>query len=381
MLRKSALLLACGATVSGAAIVVASATATRRSRRLLRTLPPVASVAEIVQQDCAEDDSLDVSGVLWLEHINLVVGDRPKAEAFYVDLLGFTPDPSPSFHVNLGRQQLHLSVGQPQVIAGIVGLAVPSLLTVRQRLPAATAALSGTCFAVTDQGASLRITCPWGNIYALHSVTSSEPMPADEPPPEAPRLVRAQAGLDSGMGVSGLPGIRYIEFFVPTGTAPRIATFYEQVLGCRPRLAALTNDADVATTTNGRVSSGGGGQDCTAAVVPVGPSVHLVFSEHADVSADALRAMEGDHIAVYVTDWKECFERAQRLGLAWTNPRFVHLDTCDDFEQARGGRQFRFRYLVDVTDAGCGEKLLELEHETRALRHFQFFKPVHYEPK
>ena len=33
---------------------------------------------------------------------------------FYCALLGFTPDESSSFHVNLGRQQLHLSVGEPQ---------------------------------------------------------------------------------------------------------------------------------------------------------------------------------------------------------------------------------------------------------------------------
>lgn len=37
-------------------------------------------------------------------------GDRAQAVAFYVDFLGLHPDPSASFHVNLGAQQFHLSV-------------------------------------------------------------------------------------------------------------------------------------------------------------------------------------------------------------------------------------------------------------------------------
>ena len=59
-----------------------------------------------------DDTFLDVPGVAWMEHLNLIVGhgseDRGKAEAFYLDVMGMTPDKSGSFHVNLGRQQFHL---------------------------------------------------------------------------------------------------------------------------------------------------------------------------------------------------------------------------------------------------------------------------------
>ena len=68
-------------------------------------------------------------------------------------------------------------------------------------------------------------------------------------------------------------------------------------------------------------------------------------------------------------------------GLTWTNPRFVHLDTCDTWEQASASRQFRFLAICDPDqpqdDSGAAP-LLELEHETRACRHFQFMKPVEY---
>ena len=67
-------------------------------------------VMEAAEQDAA--NTLDVSGILWLEHINLVVGSRHLAERFYMDILGFTKDKSTSFHVNLGQQQFHLEHGK-----------------------------------------------------------------------------------------------------------------------------------------------------------------------------------------------------------------------------------------------------------------------------
>ena len=71
--------------------------------------------------------------------------------------------------------------------------------------------------------------------------------------------------------------------------------------------------------------------------------------------------------------WPSAPRRARRL--IWTNPRFAHLDTCDTWDEAVAGRQFRFK---DLVDPASGVKLLELEHETRSVRHFQFYKDVAY---
>ena len=54
--------------------------------------------------EAAEHDvstTLDVKGILWTEHINLVVGSKELAEYFYLNFLGFTRDAGKSFHVNL----------------------------------------------------------------------------------------------------------------------------------------------------------------------------------------------------------------------------------------------------------------------------------------
>ena len=123
--------------------------------------------------------------------------------------------------------------------------------------------------------------------------------------------------------------------------------------------------------------------DDASATVAVGPSVHLVFTEDgSEPLTDASEARqagpgggEGLHICVYISDFRGTFERMSARGLVWTNPRFKHLDTCDDYAEAVASRQFRFK---QITDAETGEVLLELEHEVRAQRHFQFFKRTHY---
>jgi hypothetical protein len=89
------------------------------------------------------DDFLDVPGIAWMEHINLIVGhtseDRQIAKSFYIDVMGLTPDKGKSFHVNMGRQQFHLATPKeddeiPHRIHGSFGLVVPDLDTLWERL-------------------------------------------------------------------------------------------------------------------------------------------------------------------------------------------------------------------------------------------------------
>ena len=63
----------------------------------LRTLVQTASFES---QQCP-----DLNGIVWLEHLNLVVGDMDRAFKFYVDFLGLSRDSNPK-HVNLGQQQV-----------------------------------------------------------------------------------------------------------------------------------------------------------------------------------------------------------------------------------------------------------------------------------
>jgi hypothetical protein len=378
-----------------------------------------------------EEASLDLNGIVWLEHINLVVGSRPLATYFYVDFLGLTPDAaatSSSFHVNLGQQQFHLAeaaasvagetTSVPQRITGSIGLVVPSLETIRQSLPAAQKVLllgngngiTTSQFAVlqdTDEnGISMTVRCPWGNIFHLYSAKVDNDLQQRE---MAAATAAATATADGGhdghdddsslqqsqqkmvqlhaspggayaasrmtinRGTTSLnPGIRFIEIVCQPGTVPAIAAFYRHMLGCT---VTMSDEVPAAAAA------------AAVCCVCVGPGVHLVFCESSSrLTNDDLQPMQGVHVCVYTGGGGPCssFEQLyHRLNapphqLVWTNPRFVHLDRCDTWAQAAASRTLRFKHIVDLT---TGEKLLELEHETRPMRHGQFMKVLNYEPK
>jgi catechol-2,3-dioxygenase len=69
----------------------------------LRTLLQTASQS-LLQN---EKHGLDLNGIVWMEHLNLVVGSMDAAREFYVEFLGCTVDENEK-HFNLGQQQVGL---------------------------------------------------------------------------------------------------------------------------------------------------------------------------------------------------------------------------------------------------------------------------------
>jgi catechol-2,3-dioxygenase len=309
-----------------------------------------------------EDKSLDLCGIMWLEHINVVVGSKYLAERFYFDLLGLTKDQSPSFHANLGQQQFHLAEnGEPaQRVTGSIGLVVPTLAALRQRVAAAIVELKDTHFKVIeDTEECMTITCPWGNRMHLYDaeVDTSRLESQMSDSTQKMVLLHAKGGsyAASRMSVRGNPGIRFVEMACRVGTAHSIARFYKEMMDCT-----------VSTPSVGQ------------ALVSVGPGVHLVFVEDSELSEQDTSLMEGLHICIYAADFEGLYKRLAERSLIWTNPRFTHLDSCDTWEEAAASRTLRFKDIVDVS---TGQKIFELEHETRPLRHGQYLKVPKYEAK
>jgi hypothetical protein len=79
-------------------------TATTLGPTALRTLVQNASIESSSSSQC-----LDLSGIVWLEHLNLVVGDMNLAIKFYVDFFGLSRDTNPK-HFNLGQQQVRREI-------------------------------------------------------------------------------------------------------------------------------------------------------------------------------------------------------------------------------------------------------------------------------
>lgn len=198
----------------------------------------------------------DVGNIVALEHVNVTVPDQRLATLFYVVGLGFTRDPymmvgDENMWVNAGRQQFHLPNRDAQVLRGHVGIVVPDLAQLGERLERVSPGLAETRFGFSQVNGLIEVTCPWGNRFRCH---------APQPRFGDMRL-----------------GVPYVEFTVKRGAAPGIARFYERAFKVKCELAA----------DRGCVS------------VPAGPGQRLLYRER----DAALPPYDGHHIAVYIADF------------------------------------------------------------------------------
>ncbi len=165
----------------------------------------------------------DVGNILAMEHVNVTVPDQALATSFYVNGLGFTRDPyidfgSRNVWINVGNQQFHLPTSKAQVLRGHVGVVVPDLDDLEQRLTRLTSVLKDTRFSFKPSGEAISVTCPWGNQIKCHA-----------------------PGKFGEMKL----GIPYVEFNVPTGTVAGITRFYEKVFSCRTTLRKSSCEVEV----------------------------------------------------------------------------------------------------------------------------------------
>lgn len=250
--------------------------------------------------------SQDVGNILSLEHINVTVPDQQLATTFYVTGLGLTRDPYIDFGtfniwINAGAQQFHLPTRGPQVLRGHTALVVPDLDGLERRLTRVERLLKDTKFSFRRLRTRLDVICPWGN--RIRCFDSFGDM----------RL-----------------GIPYVEFNVPTGTAPGIARFYEQVM-----------DAPAAASKG----------VCT---VGIGTGQSLRFRE----TKSTLPDYDGHHIAIYLADFSGPWQRLNERGL---------------ISEESDANQYRF---IDIIDPQSGDKLFEIEHEVRSLFHPMYARPL-----
>jgi hypothetical protein len=197
----------------------------------------------------------DVGNIVEFGHVNTRVPDQQLATLFYVSGLGLTRDPylmtgTDNMWINVGTSQFHLPTGPAQVTRGVVGLVLPDLDALRRRLGRVGHKLRGTRFSVADHGATVDVTCPWGNRMRCHA-----------PGPEFGPVVL---------------GIAYVALDVPRGTTEGIVRFYREVLH-----GTATRDAD------------------GTARVGAGPDTVLLYRE-----TDAeLPPFDGHHIQISLADF------------------------------------------------------------------------------
>lgn len=212
----------------------------------------------------------DVGNIVLLEHVNVQVPDQAKAMMFYIVGMGFTRDPYlnvglGNMWANVGEQQFHLPTRPSQVIQGHIGIVVPDLEALKQRLASVEEGLAGTKFRWSVEANHIDVSCPWGNRFQCYT-----------------------AGSNFGDMALGIP---YVEFLVPPGRAGSIARFYDQVLGA---------PATVESSGNG-----------TLGRVKIGRNQVLIFRE----TEEPLAPYDGHHIAIYVANFSRAYGYLKSRGL------------------------------------------------------------------
>ncbi len=212
----------------------------------------------------------DVGNIVLLEHVNVQVPDQAVAMMFYIIGMGFTRDPYlnvglGNMWANVGEQQFHLPTRPPQVIQGHIGVVVPDLDTLKNRLASVEEGLAGTKFRWSVETNHIAVTCPWGNRFQCYP-----------------------AGREFGDMALGIP---YVEFLVAPGRAAGIARFYDQVMG-----APSTTESS---------------EQGTLGQVKIGRNQSLVFRE----TKQPLLPYDGHHIAIYVANFSRAYGYLKDRGL------------------------------------------------------------------
>jgi hypothetical protein len=243
----------------------------------------------------------DVGNIVLLEHVNVQVPDQALAIAFYIVGLGFTRDPYLNYGLgnmwaNVGEQQFHLPTRPAQVIPGHIGVVIPDLDSLKDRLTSLEKTLAGTEFSWSAKADHLAVTCPWGNRFRCYP-----------------------AGPNFGDMALGIP---YVEFLVAPGRAAAIARFYEQVLGA---------PAAAESAENGTLSR-----------VKIGRNQSLVFRE----TEQPLSPYDGHHIAIYVANFSGPYNFLKERGLVSEDVRNHQFRFKEIVDPDEGGCVFVVEHEV-----------------------------------
>lgn len=212
----------------------------------------------------------DLGNIVGLEHVNVRVDDQRLATLFYITGLGLTRDPYlvtgvVNMWVNVGRSQFHLPTGTPQAFRGRIGLVLPDLEVLVDRLKGVERHLEGTRFRFKASRNFVDVTCPWGNRIRCH-------------------------GANGQFGRIRL-GMPYVQLDVPPGTARGIARFYQDVMGAPARVDTV--------------------ERAPAARVTVGYRQELIYRE----TKGRIPEYDGHHLQVYVCDFSRPHSALRKRGL------------------------------------------------------------------
>jgi hypothetical protein len=292
-----------------------------------------------------------------LDHLNIRCGGwNSNFSNFYLDALGFVMDPRCDdvrkatqaaggamrglTWVSIGLQQIHLPFDKEQKINGNIVLMYRNLTELQERL-----ILSKVSFTVhRDQYSReeyLRVVCPVGNVYHLYEQSG---IPTYLGPN---KYLSPNDGLELPGGKSLGMGMAAINFQCAVGVAEKIAKFYSHIFHADPEIV---------------VDESSSLKKC---IIRMGYGQRIEFEE----TKEPLPPYDGYHVAVYVNDFVDIYERLVTYDLHWDNPRCPQF-TYRTVEDVTKFNEYRFKDIIDVDTK---DVIYELEHEVRSASFFLSF--------
>jgi hypothetical protein len=256
----------------------------------------------------------DLGNIVNLSNVNVNISDQRLSTHYYVSGLGLTRDP----FLNTGGGNMWINAGMSQfhLPSGEPSCVRGTTGLVMPGREALLARLARVKKPLEGTRFSFRETNDGVETTCPwgNRITVHEPDPA--------RFGRVQLGMP------------YVAFDVRPGAARGIARFYREVLGAQAQ-----------------VMENGKGPKAT---VEVGDHQYFYFHETDAPQPD----FDGHHVQVYVTDFSGPHRKLIDLGLV--------TEESDAY-------QYRFN---DIVDLDTREVLFTVEHETRALTHPMFGRPL-----
>lgn len=254
----------------------------------------------------------NIGNIISLEHVNVQVPDQATAMLFYVVGMGFTRDP----YLTVGLENMWINVGEQQF-----------------HLPTRNAQVIPGHIGLVVPDMDLLQSRLKGMEERLKGSRFSWSTEADCVAVTCPWGNQFRCYSPDPRFGDMVLGVPYVEFFVAAGSARGIGRFYQEVMGA------------------GSVVESDG--DATFARVGIGRSQWLLFRE----TKQPIPAYDGHHIAVYVANFSGPYGFLKGHNLVMEDVR---------------NHQFRFK---DIVDPDNGERLFEIEHEIRSLRHPMYHRP------
>ena len=274
----------------------------------------------------ADHSDEDVGNIVLLEHVNLQVPDQSLAILFYIVGLGLTRDPYfniglRNMWANAGEQQFHLPTRPAQVIQGHIGIVMPDLEALKERLRSVEKGLADTKFSWSMKLDHIAVTCPWGNRFHCYA-----------------------AGPTFGDMALGVP---YVEFLVGPGRAAGISRFYNQVLGAPSTVESSKQE--------------------TLARVKIGRRQSLIFRE----TEESLFSYDGHHVAIYVANFSRPYGFLKERGLISEDVKNHQFRFKEVIDPESGSGLFRVEHEVRSLHHPMFRRFLVNRDPVESARHYR----------